>query len=82
MRHELAHLGGGAHALATQILGRIDELVDARSGPEQHAEVADRDRLLKLAPASLANEQSVDRMVIEAEELGVNAISAARFTSK
>ena len=111
MRHELAHLGGGAHALATQILGnaddaadavhdafatvlgrpgaydasrgplkpwflrivrnrcldllrrrrsthdRIDELVDPRSGPEQHAEAADRDRLLKLALASLASEQ-------------------------
>ena len=29
MRHELAHLGGGAHALATQILGNADDAADA-----------------------------------------------------
>ena len=111
MRHELAHLGGGAHALATQILGnaddaadavhdafaaalarpgaynaargalkpwflrivrnrcidllrrrratdhKVDSLVDPRSGPEQQVEAADRERVLKLALASLASEQ-------------------------
>ena len=29
MRHELVHLGGGAHALATQILGNVDDAADA-----------------------------------------------------
>jgi RNA polymerase sigma-70 factor (ECF subfamily) len=29
MRHELAQLGGGAHALATQILGNADDAADA-----------------------------------------------------
>ena len=29
MRHELAQLGGGAHALATQILGNPDDAADA-----------------------------------------------------
>lgn len=107
MRHELVDLGGGAHALAIQILGnaddaadavhdavamalgraaaydagkgqlkpwflqivrnrcidllrrrrpatdRIDELVDTTPNAEQMLEAADRDRLLKLALASL-----------------------------
>ena len=29
MRHELVHLGSGAHALATQILGNADDAADA-----------------------------------------------------
>ena len=29
MRHELAHLGNGAHALALQILGNVDDAADA-----------------------------------------------------
>jgi RNA polymerase sigma-70 factor (ECF subfamily) len=29
MRHELVHLGGGAHALAIQILGNADDAADA-----------------------------------------------------
>ena len=111
MRHELVHLGGGAHALAIQILGnaddaadavhdslekalgkpnaykadkgplkpwflrlvrnrcidllrkrrpgdnRIDELTDSGIGPERAAEIADRDRVLKLALASLESDQ-------------------------
>jgi len=111
MRHELVHLGGGAHALAIQILGnvddaadavhdalttaldrpgayraekgplkpwflrmvrnrcidlirrrkptdnRVDEIADPGAGPEQAAENDDRDRLLKLALASLDSDQ-------------------------
>lgn len=111
MQHELVHLGGGAHALATQILGnaddaqdavhdalttvlgrpdayqpekgplkpwflrivrnrcidmvrrrrqtddRVDEIPDSAAGPEQAAFQDDRDRVLKLALASLAPEQ-------------------------
>jgi RNA polymerase sigma-70 factor (ECF subfamily) len=111
MRHELVHLGGGAHALAIQILGnvddaadavhdalttaldrpgayqaekgplkpwflrmvrnrcidlirrrkptdnRVDEIADPGTGPEKAAENADRDRLLKLALASLDSDQ-------------------------
>lgn len=111
MRHELVHLGGGAHALATQILGnaddasdavhdamatalgrpgaydarkgplkpwflrmvrnrcidllrrrkpthdRVEEIVDPRRSPAEVAEDADRDRLLKIALASLDPDQ-------------------------
>ena len=111
MRHELAQLGGGAHALAIQILGNpvdaedavhdamatalgrpgaynarrgplkpwflrivrnrcidllrrrrpadssVEELVDSAVGPEQAAELADRDRVLKLALNALPPEQ-------------------------
>jgi RNA polymerase sigma-70 factor (ECF subfamily) len=111
MRQELAQLGGGAHALAIQILGnpddaadavhdslatalerqhtydahkgplkpwflrmvrnrcidllrkrrptddRVDEIPAAGMSPEKAAEVADRDRLLKLALESLESEQ-------------------------
>lgn len=111
MRHELVHLGGGAHALAIQILGnaedaadavhdslatalekqhsydagkgplkpwflrmvrnrcidllrkrrptddRVEEIEDAAAGPEQAAEIADRDRVLRQALESLPTEQ-------------------------
>jgi len=111
MRHELAQLGGGAHALATQILGnpddaedavhdalekalrqpdsydsgkgplkpwflrivrnrcidlvrrrrptedRVEEISDSAMGPDKAAELADRDRVLKQALASLESEQ-------------------------
>ncbi len=111
MRHELIHLGGGAHALAIQIMGNsddaadavqdalttvlerpdayraekgplkpwfmqlvrnrcidllrrrrprgvsVDELPDPATGPEKAAEYADRDRVLKIALASLAADQ-------------------------
>jgi len=111
MRHELIHLGGGAHALAIQIMGNSDDAADAvqdalatvletpgayqatkgplkpwfmrvvrnrcidllrrrrpatanvealiepADGPEKVAELADRDRVLKLALASLGPEQ-------------------------
>ena len=111
MRHELVHLGGGAHALAIQILGnaedaadavhdslatalgkhhgydagkgplkpwflrmvrnrcidllrkrrptndRVEDIVDAAAGPEQAAEIADRDRVLRQALESLPTEQ-------------------------
>lgn len=111
MRHELVHLGGGAHALAIQILGnpeeaadavhdalatalgrpgaydarkgplkpwflrivrnrcidlirrrrptddRIDEIADSGAGPERQAEIADRDRVLRLALDSLDSDQ-------------------------
>ena len=36
---------------------RIDELADSGAGPEQAAETADRDRMLKLALASLDDDQ-------------------------
>ena len=111
MRHELAQLGGGAHALAIQILGnpddaadavhdalekalrapdsfdsgkgslkpwflrivrnrcidlirrrrptedRVEEISDSAMGPDKAAELADRDRVLKQALASLESEQ-------------------------
>jgi RNA polymerase sigma-70 factor (ECF subfamily) len=111
IRHELVHLGGGAHALAIQILGNADDAADAvqdalttvlakpdayqaskgplkpwflrvvrnrcidllrsrrptesriddvpapAAGPETAAELADRDRVLKLALATLDAEQ-------------------------
>jgi len=111
MRHELAHLGNGAHALAVQILGNVDDaadavqdafaqalgrahqyrpdrgplrawflrivrnrcidllrgrrpatddtelLSDARPGPQEIVEHAERDRILQNALASLAAEQ-------------------------
>ena len=111
MRDELLHLGGGAHALAMQILGNTDDAADAvqdalatalgkpgayrpergplkpwflrlvrnrcvdllrrrrpttdkvgdvldpAHGPEAAAELADRDRLLKQALASLTSDQ-------------------------
>lgn len=111
MRHELVQLGGGAHALATQILGnvvdaedavhdalttalerpalydaskgplkpwflrmvrnrcidllrgrrptdgRIEQIADSGSGPEKAAEIADRDRVLKLALEALDVDQ-------------------------
>ena len=111
MRDELVHLGGGAHALALQILGNTDDAADAvqdalttalgrpdayrpdkgplkpwflrlvrnrcidlmrrrkpttdkvgeiadfAAGPEAAAELADRDRILKQALASLTSDQ-------------------------
>jgi len=111
MRHELVKLGGGAHALAIQILGNADDAADAvhdalekalrapdtynsgrgplkpwflrivrnrcidlvrrrrptndqveavadsAIGPEKAAEIADRDRVLKQALASLESDQ-------------------------
>ena len=111
MRYELVHLGGGAHALAIQILGNsddaadavqdalttvlskpdayqaskgplkpwflrlvrnrcidvlrrrrpsdasVEDLVETAAGPAKAAETADRDRVLKLALASLEPEQ-------------------------
>jgi RNA polymerase sigma-70 factor (ECF subfamily) len=111
MRNELVSLGGGAHVLATQILGDVDDaadavhdalatalgrpdaydarkgplkpwflrmvrnrcidllrkrrptddlveqIVDSSVGPEQAAEDADRDRILKLALAALDSDQ-------------------------
>ena len=111
MRDELVHLGGGAHALALQILGNTDDaadavqdaltaalgkpdayrpdkgplkpwflrlvrnrcidllrrrkkttdevshLADSASGPEAVAELAQRDRILQLALASLTSDQ-------------------------
>ena len=111
MRHELAQLGGGAHALAIQMLGntddaadavhdalekalrtpdsydagkgslkpwflrivrnrcidlirrrrpagdRVEEIPDSAIGPDKAAELADRDRVLKQALASLESEQ-------------------------
>ena len=115
MRHELIHLGGGAHALAIQIMGNSDDaadavqdalttvlekphvyqaakgplrpwfmrlvrnrcvdllrrrrhsgtdvenLVDQAAGPEKAAEIADRDRVLKQALASL---EPVQRQIV------------------
>jgi len=115
MRQELIHLGGGAHALAIQIMGNsadaadavqdaltavlekpnsyqatkgplrpwfmrlvrnrcvdqlrrrrpsstdIEDIADPAIGPEKAAEIADRDRVLKLALASL---EPVQRQIV------------------
>ena len=48
MRHELVDLGGGAHALAIQILGNADDAADA-----VHDAVAMAYEAAKAAPSSV-----------------------------
>ena len=123
MREQLIQLGGGAHALAIQILGNAEDASDAvqesfaavlgrpgaydasrgplrpwflrlvrnrcidmlharRPGREIAAEAADS----APGPGAAAEidesrEQSLDRMINEAEGLGANAIVAVRFST-